>query len=102
MKNLIAFGNSLIILFISFLSITSSFAAESVPTSDVFNGGRGVRFNDNWKFQRGNVTGANVVTYNDAAWRKLSLPHDWSIELPFNQNSAAGSGGGYLDGGIGW
>jgi beta-galactosidase len=30
------------------------------------------------------------------------LPHDWSIELPFNKSSSAGSGGGYLDGGIGW
>jgi len=102
MKNLIAFGNSLIIIFISFIFTTSSFAAESVPTSDVYNGGRGARFNDNWKFKRGDVAGASIVSYNDAAWRQLSLPHDWSIELPFNQNSAAGSGGGYLDGGIGW
>jgi len=30
------------------------------------------------------------------------VPHDWSIELAFNQKSPAGSGGGYADGGIGW
>ena len=32
----------------------------------------------------------------------LTLPHDWSIELAFNSASAAGSGGGFLDGGVGW
>ncbi|MGC9349309.1 MAG: sugar-binding domain-containing protein, partial [Anaerolineae bacterium] len=30
------------------------------------------------------------------------LPHDWSIEGPFDQNAPAGGGGGYLPGGIGW
>jgi beta-galactosidase len=30
------------------------------------------------------------------------LPHDWSIKQSFNQNSAAGDGGGYLDGGVSW
>ena len=30
------------------------------------------------------------------------MPHDWSIELSFNSSSPAGSGGGFLDGGVGW
>jgi beta-galactosidase len=102
MTNLIPFAKRLIILLLPFFLLTSSFAAEPAPVSDVFNGGRGINFNDNWKFQRGDITNANTIAYNDAAWRTLSLPHDWSIELPFNINSAAGGGGGYLDGGIGW
>ena len=23
------------------------------------------------------------VSFNDSAWRKLNLPHDWAVELPF-------------------
>ena len=32
----------------------------------------------------------------------MNVPHDWSISLPFNQNSPASYSGGYLDGGTGW
>jgi len=102
MKDMETHSKKILIVLCSAIFILHIFAAVPEPASDVFNGGRGISFNDNWKFQRGDVTGANNVSFNDAAWRKLSLPHDWSIELPFNQSSAAGGGGGYLDGGIGW
>ena len=72
------------------------------PTTAVYNGLRGQDFNAGWKFNRGDVTGAQATTFNDSAWRNLDVPHDWSIELAFNANSQAGSGGGFLDGGIGW
>jgi beta-galactosidase len=88
-----------ILVFALFANI---YAAKPAPESDVYNGGRGVGFNDNWRFYRGNATGADAVSFNDSLWRKLNLPHDWSIELSFNQNSSGGGGGGYLDGGIGW
>lgn len=84
------------------LSTVNSYSAVPVPVTDNFNGGRGVDFNNDWKFQLGDVSGAFATGFDDSAWRKLTLPHDWSIELSFNQNSIAGSGGGYLDGGIGW
>src|ERR1700759_4820844 len=25
--------------------------------------------------------------FDDAGWRKLDLPHDWAVELPFNTNA---------------
>jgi len=67
-----------------------------------YNGLRGQNFNSGWKFNRGDVTNGQNATLDDSTWRSLSVPHDWSIELAFNKNSPAGSGGGYLDGGIGW
>ena len=70
--------------------------------SDVYNGSRGVSFNSGWKFNLGDVSGADQAGFNDQSWRSLSVPHDWSIELPFNQFSPAGNTGGCLDGGIGW
>ena len=67
-----------------------------------YDGARGKSFNDGWRFHRGDASGAEQPTFNESSWRSLSVPHDWSIELPFNKNSPAGGGGGFLDGGIGW
>ena len=61
-----------------------------------------VNFDTSWKFHLGDITGAQSTTYDDSSWTALDVPHDWSISLPFNQSSAAGAGGGYLDGGVGW
>jgi beta-galactosidase len=59
-------------------------------------------FDLGWKFHLGDVTGAQASTFDDSAWTSLDVPHDWSISLSFSQSSASGSGGGYLDGGVGW
>lgn len=74
---------------------------KRLPT-DIYNGWRGTNFSGAWKFKRGEADGAQDPTYNDADWRRLDLPHDWSIELPFHPDSPAGTGGGFLDGGVGW
>jgi len=55
-----------------------------------------------WKFYLGDDTNAKEANYDDAAWRNLDLPHDWSIELPFDEHSPTGNGGGSLRGGTGW
>src|SRR3982750_559104 len=59
-------------------------------------------FNTNWKFYLGDEKGAEQPAFPDASWRSLNLPHDWSVELPFDRNSPTGTGGGALRGGIGW
>lgn len=59
-------------------------------------------FNSNWKFYLGDATDAQSATFNDASWKALDLPHDWSIELPFDSTSPTGTGGGALRGGLGW
>jgi beta-galactosidase len=37
-------------------------------------------FDDDWRFHRGDAPGAEQASFDDAAWRHLDLPHDWSIE----------------------
>jgi len=59
-------------------------------------------FEDNWRFIKEDVKGAEKHEYNDTAWRILSVPHDWSIEGPYDRNNTTGRGGGYLPSGIGW
>jgi beta-galactosidase len=67
-----------------------------------YNGARGQSFNDGWKFQKGDASGAEKAGFDDSGWRSLSVPHDWSIEQEFNKNSKANCWAGYLDGGVGW
>ena len=40
--------------------------------------------------------------FNDAKWRRLTLPHDWAVEGSFSASNASGAGGGALPGGMGW
>lgn len=61
-----------------------------------------LNFNKEWKFYLGDAPGASEPDYNDAEWRNLNLPHDWSIEGDFNKDHPATPGGGALPGGIGW
>jgi len=40
--------------------------------------------------------------FDDSGWRCLDLPHDWSIELPRDPKSPAGTEGGFFVDGVGW
>ena len=59
-------------------------------------------FNDGWKFWLGDEATASTVGFDDASWRKLTLPHDWSIEHDFDVKYPSGNDGGYVMTGIGW
>src|SRR6266705_1913395 len=59
-------------------------------------------FDHAWRFHLGDAPGAQDVAFDDAAWRSLDLPHDWSIEGEFSEQNPAGVGGGALPGGVGW
>ncbi|UCG89335.1 MAG: beta galactosidase jelly roll domain-containing protein, partial [Gemmatimonadota bacterium] len=55
-----------------------------------------------WMFTTGDPAGAEDPAFDDGGWRSLDLPHDWSIEGPYDQNAATGGRGGYLPTGVGW
>ncbi|OJZ07699.1 MULTISPECIES: glycoside hydrolase family 2 TIM barrel-domain containing protein [Sphingobacterium] len=60
-----------------------------------------IDFNGGWWFKRDSSQQYSNGRKGEG-WRKLDLPHDWSIEMPFRESSPAGSGAAYLDGGVGW
>lgn len=60
------------------------------------------KFNAQWRFALLDDSLASTPDYDDAAWRELRLPHDWSIEGEFNEKNPATVGGGALPGGLGW
>ncbi|MDB4920392.1 glycoside hydrolase family 2 TIM barrel-domain containing protein [Mucilaginibacter sp.] len=65
-------------------------------------------FDDNWSFYRGGALSAENESYDDAKWKRVDLPHDWSIEdlpgtsSPFTQNAISQVGGGFTIGGTAW
>jgi beta-galactosidase len=77
------------------LSLVSVCFANSRP-------GKTVSFNQNWRFQLGDVNNGQDARLDDSQWRQLNLPHDWSIEGEFSEKAPAGTGGGALPGGMGW
>src|SRR5213593_3011363 len=59
-------------------------------------------FDRAWRFHLGDLAGAQEAGFDDAGWRTLDLPHDWSIEGEFSDTNPAGANGGALPGGVGW
>ena len=65
-------------------------------------------FNNDWFFYYGELAGGENITLDDSDWRKVDLPHDWSIEdipntgSPFDSTVVKGVSSGFTRGGTGW
>jgi beta-galactosidase len=57
-------------------------------------------FDRDWLFSRGDFATAALPAFDDSTWRRVNVPHDWSIEGPFGPEHS--SGNGYAPGGVGW
>ncbi|MCX8526264.1 DUF4982 domain-containing protein [Chryseobacterium formosus] len=57
-------------------------------------------FNFGWKFKAGDMPDAQNISFSDADWRPLDLPHDFQIEQPWDKNASKNRG--YKTMGIGW
>lgn len=67
-----------------------------------------ILFDDDWRFHLGGMQGAESPDFDDSQWRKIDLPHDWSIEdkagkkSPFSPNAISQVSGGFTSQGSGW
>ncbi len=88
-----------------FLSIMA-FLILLIPAQAQFQ--RDNLFDAGWHFHLGGAQGAENPAFDDSEWRKIDLPHDWSIEdlpgtgSPFNINAISQVNGGFTTGGTGW
>ena len=57
-------------------------------------------FNFDWKFKLGDAAGAEKTDFDDSGWRSLDLPHDFQIEMPWNEK--ANRSRGFKDMATGW
>ncbi len=80
----------------------------SIPTGLFSQNSNMFLFDEGWQFHLGGSLGAESVEFKDSGWRKINLPHDWSIEdlqgtsSPFQPNAISQVGGGFTTGGTGW
>ncbi len=79
------------------LFVSSTFLMFAIPTAQVR---QKISINKNWKFILNDNPQFRDSTYNDASWRTLNLPHDWSIEGEIEKS--IGGSGGFFPIGIGW
>ena len=63
---------------------------------------RQLQMDSDWRFSLGDPAGAEKTTFDDSTWRKLDVPHDWSIEGPFDEKNPTGAAGGFLPAGVRW
>jgi beta-galactosidase len=90
-------GSRSVIAFVvgfALVGLSQAARADSDRQTDLFDFG--------WRFHLGDTPGAEASAFDDSAWRPLDLPHDWSIEGPYDEKAATGGSGGYLPTGIGW
>ena len=55
-----------------------------------------------WRFILGDPPGAEAPVIAGTGWRRVDLPHDWSIEHPPDPASPTGNGGGFFPAGVAW
>ena len=56
-------------------------------------------FDSGWRFLKGDAPGAEQSGFDDVRWRALDVPHDWSIEGPFDEKNPTGGAGAFLPAG---
>lgn len=63
-------------------------------------------FDQDWRFLLGAGSWRDEARYpkafDDSGWRRVDLPHDWSIELPRRADAPSGPRGGFAQDGLGW
>ena len=93
------------LVFLSFISGSNPEKISSVT--------RMTSFDEDWLFIKDSLSGADSPGFDDSNWRRISVPHDWSIEDlpgqngvdiigPFDKSAIDKGSSGYMTGGIGW
>lgn len=71
---------------------------SAIPSSFAKTGS----FNEQWRFAKGDIAGAEQLLTEDSSWEIVNLPHDWAIAGPFDRDAAATGSGAWLPTGVVW
>jgi beta-galactosidase len=76
-------------------------AAPGLAATGASDSGRQyVSLDQGWRFRVGDPPTAMEPGFDDSGWRIVDVPHDWSIEGPFESHWSSGTG--FAPGGIAW
>ena len=73
------------------MSVSAAAAARTTPL-----------FDNGWRFLKADAAGAEAPAFDDGGWRTVDVPHDWSIEGPFDEKNPTRGAAAFLPAGIGW
>lgn len=90
------------ILYYLSLFVFSSFSSYSQTSDKISSPRKVIDFDFDWRFKLGDFKNAYTHDFNDKDWKKLNLPHDWSIEGAYDSINPSGTAGAFLPTGIGW
>jgi beta-galactosidase len=98
---MLRFTGSIVIFALLATSTEAAAPADSLELARITSS-----FDQDWRFLKADapdkVPDAENPDFDDSAWRTLNVPHDWSIEDPFNEKNTTGGAGGFLPAGVGW
>ncbi|HVS71388.1 MAG TPA: glycoside hydrolase family 2 TIM barrel-domain containing protein [Phycisphaerae bacterium] len=86
-----------------FLAACSQVASTSRPMNGpIVSAGDAHRtlWDEGWLFAKGDAPAAQDAAFDDHAWQPVELPHDWSIDGPYDAKWSGSEA--FLPGGIGW
>jgi beta-galactosidase len=92
--------SSLILLALVPACCPASDQPSSPPPAATSHGREYVSLDLGWHFRMGDPPTAMEPGFDDSGWRTVNVPHDWSIEGPFEPRWS--SGNGFAPGGIAW
>lgn len=82
-------------LFVLLLVFTSKHVCEANSVNRVL-------LDSDWLFTQKEYPGFEKADFDASGWKRVSLPHDWSVLSDFNKDEPSGNDGGYLPTGKGW
>jgi hypothetical protein len=77
---------ALILLLVQGIPTLPARAAFTPPATNRVN----IIFNTDWKYNQGDVTGAQATSFNDSAWAYVDLPHTTKFVTPDDPNASLG------------
>lgn len=92
---------SAIIVLSAFAVMPADLFKASAANSVSFDDRLELDFNNNWKFNLGDESGAYTKAYDDSTWETVELSHDFSISQDFFASGVEAESGN-LPGGTGW
>lgn len=74
---------SKVVLLLTFFNLILCSATQAINWTTV---------NDNWHFVKGNPENAQAIDFDDSGWESVSIPHEWAINGPFNEEEPGSTG----------
>lgn len=93
---------SVVLISLGNITRTALAAAAMLAASPAASARTVIELDADWAFCQGELPGAERPGFDRSGWRRLDVPHDWSISGKFDQAAPTTGAGGWLPSGVAW